>query len=378
MKNKTTWSERINARLQEDEGEIFKRGKWRWWFFLLLGLQSLNAVLTGLIFAGGDWAFTIACIVGGLLGWMVVGTLHYSDSPDGRLARGVSLLDSIALCFVIAHFALCFYVYGHLITLQREEAKYDAASVAFNDRLKNISTDDVEIVKAQERIEQSRVKVAKLENDTAYQNRRAVEASGVRVGRASISRPRGDSPSLSRSQVELERPKSPSERSADFLGKWDALIRVAGFGELILAAITFIYIRNRSARYNASSERKNAPEVNYGAAMAIPATVAGLRQGDAETATPVATVARGHDSTLKALRDHLRIVAFGIPKHWFKVDLIPGGVTIRLCRRKAGREVTVKQTRQSNKILDAVSRPDFRERLIDELMRQGFPVGGER
>ncbi|HET8676048.1 MAG TPA: hypothetical protein VFO63_09700, partial [Blastocatellia bacterium] len=68
-----------------------------------------------------------------------------------------------------------------------------------------------------------------------------------------------------------------------------------------------------------------------------------------------------------------------IPNHWFRADLIDGGVSIRLyTRNDRNREVTVARTRQSNKIFDAINRPDFRERLIDELKRQDFPIGGAR
>jgi len=370
--NKPSISERINARLREPEGEIFKAGKWRFWFALAFGLSLGSAILTAMIFAWSAGSLTV--VAGVLVLWTLVGTLHYSDSEDSQLARGVSLLDSVALCFVVGHFCFAMWAYGHLLTLRGAEVKYEAAALAYNEKAEKIQADNVKIAASGEKIAEASVKRAKLENDTAYQTRKAVEAGGLRV-RGARSQGGGQFPALSTAPIELEKPKALEESSAGFLSKWDAWIRAANFGELILAAITLIYIRNRSAAFNA----KNAPTVNYGAGIGISATVAPLRRPDTKTATAVATVAEGHDSALKALRDHLRVIAFRIPRHWFKVDLIPGGVTIRLCRREEGRELTVKQTRQSSKILSAVNRPDFRERLTRELIACNFPIeGGER
>lgn len=106
-----------------------------------------------------------------------------------------------------------------------------------------------------------------------------------------------------------------------------------------------------------------------------------LRQSDAKkaTAATVATVAGDRKAALEKLRAELKEVAFYTPGKWFKADLIDGGVSIRLYHRdRSGREVTVARTRQSDKLLSAVNRPDFRERLVAELIACGFPIGGER
>jgi len=95
------------------------------------------------------------------------------------------------------------------------------------------------------------------------------------------------------------------------------------------------------------------------------------RQNDGKIAT-VATVA--YTSELKMLREHLREIALDYPMKWFRADLIEGGVLIRMFTRQKGREITIAQTRQSDKLLAAVDRPDFRSRLIDELIRQNFPI----
>lgn len=74
---------------------------------------------------------------------------------------------------------------------------------------------------------------------------------------------------------------------------------------------------------------------------------------------------------LQILRDHLRELA---PKgNWFKADLLaPSGVSIRQYEWDRGNEQTIASTKQSNKLLRAVEREDFRARLRDELARCGF------
>ena len=95
------------------------------------------------------------------------------------------------------------------------------------------------------------------------------------------------------------------------------------------------------------------------------------RQNDGKIAT-VATVA--YTSELKMLRECLREIALDYPMKWFRADLIEGGVLIRMFTRQKGREITIAQTRQSDKLLTCVNRPDFRSRLIDELIHQYFPI----
>ena len=106
---------------------------------------------------------------------------------------------------------------------------------------------------------------------------------------------------------------------------------------------------------------------------------AALRQSrpKSEYFSTVATVA-DQESALKTLRAVLKSIAEYHKGWWFKADLIPGGILIRLTERQDGREVTIAKTRQSSKLLSAVNRPDFRERLVAELKECGFPIGGER
>lgn len=371
---KTTWSERFNARLKEAPGEIFKAGKWRFWFPFLLILQIVNASLTVSIFAsnGGAWETYVGAVmvaIGGVLCWLCVAGLHYSDSEDSRLAQRVSFLDSITLGFAIAHFCFLFWAQGHLLTLRRAEVDYKASAQAYNASAERVSDNAVKIAEAN-------TKTAKLQNDTAYQQRKAAE-KGVRSGGRTAA-----AASLSSvAPIELEKPKAPPGSSVDFLTTWDAWIRAAQFGELILAAITLIYIRNRSAKFNAV--RQNAgfelleasgdvfPVATGSRRQAVPQPA--LRQEYSKIAAPVATDPR--KEALDALRGHLKVVASYLPGRWFKADLMPGGVRIRLCERRMGIERTVKKTEQSNKILSAVNAPDFRARLVAELKHQGFPIG---
>jgi hypothetical protein len=401
MKERLKFGQKVHNWLDEPEGHIFTHGKWRFWFPMLLIFSVLNPILTASIFGSAGklqgYVGAIMLSVGALLSWLCVGTLHYSDSKDGRLARGVSLLDSVTLCFVIAHFCFLLWAQGHLLTLQSQEAKYEASASTYNQRAERISGDNV-------RIAEELSKAERFRNDTAYQLRRAAETGKLkrgRTGRGALDQ----SASLSTSPIELERPEKPRESSVAFLTRWDALIRAANFGELILAAVTLIYIRNRSAKFNHSAGAKAVAAqearqtIEFAQAPGVPDNVVEQdddfpseidaserqaqrnpalrqeRQADTQIATTVATgAADDRLPALSVLRHHLRVIAFHYPNQWFKCDLIDGGVWIRMCERRAGRETTIAKTKQSDKIFSAIDRPDFRARLVDELIRQGFPI----
>jgi hypothetical protein len=405
MKERFKFGQKFHNWLDEPEGQIFTHGKWRFWFPMLLIFSVLNPVLTASIFGGAGklqgYVGAIMLSVGALLAWLCVGTLHYSDSRDARLARGVSILDSFTLCFVIAHFCFLLWAQGHLLTLQSQEAKYEASATKFNERAERISGDNV-------RIAEEVSKAERLRNDTAYQLRRAAEAGNLkrtRAGRGLSDR----TSSLSTNPIELEKPEKPEESSAAFLTRWDGWIRAANFGELILAAVTLIYIRNRSAKFN------HFAEVGASAFQALPdegretidSTYApdetgkvveqdddfpseldasdretqsdpALRQrrraGDKIATTVAISAGDERLPAFSVLRHHLRVIAFHHPDRWFKCDLIDGGVWIRMCERREGREVTIAETKQSNKLFAAINRTDFRARLVDELIRRGFPI----
>jgi hypothetical protein len=417
------FGQRVNAWLAEAPGKTFKDGKWRFWFPALIGLGMLNAVLTGLIFhqSGNlqNYMGGIVCAVGVLLGWLGVGALHYSDEVvDAQLARGVSLLDSATLLFVVAHFCFLLWAYGHFATLQNAEADYKAQAEKFNAEASKVSQDNVKIAEAARAIAAENTKAERLKNDTAYQTRKAAER-GARIpgGAASASM---IAPSLSTQAIQLERPKAPEESSTKFLSEWDKWIRLTNFGELLLAVVTLVYIRNRSAKFNAQyapTQMNFHGERTYrvlpdGRREIIHSSYSGdeigkivepdedfpskietsergtnrnapLRQERQErqsgskiatsVATHVATDQRARD--LEKLREHLKAIAFNHPGRWFKADVIEGGgVWVRMCERQEGREVTIAKTKQSDGILESVDHPKFREVLIKELTRKGFPL----
>lgn len=254
MKNQP-FGRRINAWLQENAGETFRDGKWRFWFPTLIGLSILNAVLTAMVFNSGgqlqQYMGGIILAVGVLIAWIGLGTLHYSDSHDSRLARGVSALDSVTLICVIAHFCFLLWIYGHVWTLQSAEAKYEANATAYNDKAEKAIAANVEIARSAERIAEREAEAERLRNDTAYQTRKAIEA-GARIPGQRISAASGITAGIATAPIQLEKPEKPKQSSTDFLTQWDWWVRLANFGELALAAITLIYIRNHSAKSNAS------------------------------------------------------------------------------------------------------------------------------
>lgn len=371
--NKKDIGQRINQWLDEAPGQIFKKGKWKFWFPLVIGLTLLNGILTGLIFgfAGAYvWIGIIVGTMGALLCWLELGNLHYSDSEDQRLARVVSFLDSAALIFVIAHACFLIWAFTHLMMLRSEEAKYETRAESFNVKAERVQDGNVKIAEAGVKIAEAGVKAERIRNNTARQLRRAAE-SGARV---SIQNQSSGAlfPAISTAPVEMERPKAPAESSTAFLAKWDKWIRITNFGELVLAAITLIYIRNRSARFNAQGAPEPVATSHRGLAPS-----AALRANSTQKKTPVATDWR--EEALLALRDHLGVIAEGLPNRSFKADLRKDeGVWIRLYESRRGRETMIAKTCQSDKLLAAVNRPDFRGRLIDELIHRGFPIGGER
>ena len=164
----TTWSSRKAQ---------FVNGKWKFWFVAIAFLSVINAALTWLIFRddGENYSGPIMLSVGALVAWLCVGALHYSDSTDRSLARGVSALDSIALLFVVVHFSGLLYVYGHHRTLRSAETKYEAQASAYNAKTEKISEDNAKISADARQIEIERTKRAKIENDTVYQARKAAE-----------------------------------------------------------------------------------------------------------------------------------------------------------------------------------------------------------
>jgi hypothetical protein len=130
--------------------------------------------------------------------------------------------------------------------------------------------------------------------------------------------------------------------------------------------------------------RQNRPESEFPAELDVDyrpsqknAGKLHLSQKTRRVATPVAPARDRREGALEVLREHLGVIAFDFPGRWFKADLRDaGGVWIRLYERQEGREVKLASTKQSDKLLAAVNRPDFEERLRAELIACGFPIRG--
>lgn len=392
--------ERVHDWLSEPEGQIFEFGKWRFWFAAVVGLQFLNAFLTWSIYesAGGlqNYMGVIMAIVATIVGWLALGALHYSGVANRKISRGVSLLDSLTLLFVVIHFAFLMWAYGDLKTIQKAEAKYDADATAYNAKADKISGDNVAIAKAVLDAERERVKAEKLKNDTAYQTRKAAEA-GAYMSKKKSGDGNGISPSLSTSQVELEKPVKPEQTAMRFLTKWDVLIRVANFGELLLCALTLIFIRNQSAANN--SPRRNVPpspapelsEPDFPEEL----DAASVEQHGRENftrkkepnqkepknlkkhASSVSAVAVFDPEGLKRLRQTLKDISFRLPGFSFKSYVKGDAVWIFKMRANKGTQQTVSSAKATLEILSDAMRMkpgDFQARVEKFLKQNGFTI----
>jgi hypothetical protein len=368
---KRTFGRRINEWLHEGPGEVFRQGKWRFWFPTLIGLTALNAVMTAVIF-GQDGAQkyigAIVVMAGAVLCWLALGLLHYSDSDDRALAIGVASLDSVTLLFVALHFSFLLWCQGHLWTLRAAETKYRAEVAEYNSQAEKLSAGNSDLARTTERIAEIEKQTERLRNDTVYWARK----SGVKPSQSGIQF------QWSAAEVKLPPPpKAPPEASAEFLAHWDWWIRVAGFGELALSIITLIFVRTRTATMNARRPEEFPDEIEV---VARQDDRSGRRltrttKSDSRRLSPDRAVSIDRMAAVEKLRAHLKDIAHYCPGYWFRADLLPaGGVSIRMSHRVNGLEERVASTRQSDKILLAVDKPDFREMLIRELIRVGFPI----
>jgi len=243
--------QRVHDWLAEPEDQQFTIGKWRFWFIAVAALSVINSIVTWLIFRDDseNYSGPIMISAGALVAWLCVAALHYSDSPNRKLSSLVSVVDSVALLFVMLHFAGLVYVYGHYRTLRSDEARYEAAAEKFNVEAKQVSADNVKIAEAAQTIAKETTKAEKLRNDTAYQTRKAAEA-GARLPGQRAAASSGIGAGLNTSVIELEKPARPAESSAAFLTKWDWAVRAANLGELLLAGLTLILVRILTSRSN--------------------------------------------------------------------------------------------------------------------------------
>jgi hypothetical protein len=159
------------------------------------------------------------------------------------------------------------YVYGHLHVLRNAEKKYEQQVAAYNNEAKQVSGDAVRIAQSAENIAREQTKRAKLDNDSAYQIRRAAEAGGGIPLPRSPSAP-ASAPALTTAQVQLAAPVKLEKSSAAFLAEWDAVVRALNFGELLLSVLTLILIRNRSAKTNNPTSAP-VPDMNFDSLMVL-------------------------------------------------------------------------------------------------------------
>ena len=385
--------ERINAWLAEAPGQTFTRGKWRFWWPAITAFTMLNAGLTAVIFNDGGRLQTYMGAVlvgaGALLVWLCVGFLHYSDGQDRRLARGVSLLDSITLCFVIAHFCGLLWVYGRLHTLQAAETDHKAQVEKYNAEARQVQADNARIADSLRAVAEADAKRARIENDSIYQARKAAEA-GVRI---QPRQSKAAGASLSTSPVELAKPpEALKDSAAEFLTRWDAWIRLANFGELILAAITLIFIRNRTAKTNAPVEISSPtgdffPTKVYRSPIAAPAfdsakndhTVWSKNDHTAARKKTTRVVSEINEEGLEKLRHTLGLIAAENAPGHFLADAKweRRCVWIRWRRSEHGVARDVASVKARIEILDDAVRMDrtaFRERLEKFLAENGFEI----
>jgi hypothetical protein len=365
---KRTFGRRINEWLHESPGQVFRQGKWRFWFPTLIGLTALNAVMTAVIF-GQDGAQkyigSIVVLAGAVLCWLALGLLHYSDSDDRLLAIGVAVLDSLTLLFVAAHFSFLLWCQGHLWTLRAAETKYQQDLATYNAQVAPISADNARISAAAERIAEIEKQTERLRNDTIYWAKR----NGVRPSQSGIK------VELSTTKVELPPPpKAPSVSSAEFLAKWDWWIRVAGFGELALSIVTLIFVRTRTATTNARTPDEFPDSID--------ADVAEKRSPSRrENFTQKKETAKKHASFdsegLKRLREALRDISFRLPGLSFKSYVRGDAVWVLMMKARAGTQETVSSAKATLEILNdamKMERTAFRERLERFLRQNGFEI----
>lgn len=368
--NKQPFGRRINAWLAEPKDEIFRDGKWRFWFPTLIGLTALNAVMTAVIF-GQDGAQkyigSIVMLAGAVLCWLALGLLHYSDSEDRALAIGVAALDSLSLLFVAAHFSFLLYCQGHLWTLRTAEDKYQRDLSTYNAQVAPISSDNRAITATAERIAEIEKQTERLRNDTAYWSRRnglKQTQSGIKVD-------------LSTTKVEVPPPpKAPEESSAAFLGKWDSWIRLAGFGELALSIITLIFVRTRTAARNRIAPRNEEFPAELDVETRLP-----IKR---EKFSPKKEPTKNHGSSVSAdppgleiLREVLRDISFRLHKRSFKSAIRGDAVWIYLMKANHGTQEAIASAKATLEILSGaltMPRNAFRERLEKFLVENQFEI----
>ena len=163
---------------------------------------------------------------------------------------------------------------------------------------------------------------------------------------------------------------------------WDFWIRAANLAELLLAAATLIYIRNRSAKTN-SPTSATVPDMNFDSLLAVSARQPQFRPAFRKThvsyeqeKTPKTHVSFNPEG-LRRLREALRDISFRLAGVSFKADVKADAVWIRAMRANAGTQETTHSVRAKLSLLDDATnmeRNAFRERLEKFLRQNGFEL----
>jgi hypothetical protein len=360
----------VNNWLSEPKGEIFRDGKWRFWWPTLIGLTALNAVMTAVIFGQGatqKYIGSIVILAGAVLCWLGLGLLHYSDSEDRLLAIGVAALDSITLLFVAGHFSFLLWAQGHLWNLRAAESQFRQDMATYNQQWAPVKDSNERIAATVERVAQIEKQTERLKSDTAYWNRR----NGVKQGPAS-----GLTFNAQLTPVEVPPPpKPPAESSSDFLSKWDWWIRFTGFGELALSIVTLIFVRTRTAARN----RIMAPEIedDFPDSIEVENRLPIKREKFSPKKEPTKNHGSFNSEGLERLRAALRDISFRLAGFSFKSNVKDDCVWIFLMKANAGTQETVSSAKAKLDILtDALTMPReaFRTRLENFLRENGFEI----
>src|SRR5262245_8045932 len=362
---------RINAWLHESPGQIFREGKWKFWFPTLIGLTALNAVMTAVIF-GQDgmqkYIGSIVVLAGAVLCWLALGLLHYSDSEDRLLAIGVACLDSLTLLFVAAHFSFLLWCQGHLWNLRAAESQYRQDMATYNAQWAPVKDSNERIAATVERVAEIEKQTERLRNDTAYWSRR----NGVKQTASGLKFEAAVTP------MEVPPPpKAPSEASAAFLAKWDWWIRVAGFGELALSIITLIFVRTRTATTNARRPPRVAVDEEFPDSLDVEKRSPAKRG----KFSPKKETSKNHGSFslegLERLREVLCDISFRLHNHSFKSAVRGDAVWIYLMKANHGTQEATHSAKAKLSILDDAMRMErtvFRERLERFLRENNFEI----
>jgi hypothetical protein len=368
---KQTFGRRVNNWLDEPKGEIFKDGKWRFWFPTLIGLTALNAVMTAFIF-GQDGAQkyigAIVVLAGAVLCWLALGLLHYSDSKDKTLAISVAALDSMTLLFVAAHFSFLLWCQGHLWTLRAAETKYQSEVVEYNAQAKTLSDSNNNLAETARRIAEIERQTERLRNDTAYWSKK----NGVKLQQSGIQF------QWSTAKVELPpAPIPPPESSAAFLARWDSCIRGAGFGELALSIITLIFVRTRTSASNSPRQVKVDVDDEFPDELDAENRETIKRENFTQKKETAKDHGPFNSEGLKRLRAALKDISFRLHKLSFKANVRGDAVWILMVRANRGTQETVASAKAKLSILDdaaRMDRKDFRERLEKFLHENQFEI----